>query len=262
MPKIKFFIFSDEAGTWHGDSEVYVRSWIAITEDDYSKLVNKIGEINGSLGSGELKWKTIAGNSKFFKEFRDISFRVYITVSSPCDIDWDNKYKILKNFTTNINLFEFGTIGEDLSSIIKKKIHDDIKNVLFLNYYERFHIQNATKRIEQIIKPTDYELIYRIDPPQMSIDGWRDVLAKISNKKSEFPKSEKDYGIQFADIVAGCFRSLFIKDHRYNEAQLFFLEIKDKLIKKNSELPNPNIIFFKEANQSLRNNVANIWKIK
>lgn len=262
MDRVKIFIFSDESGTWHDDKDIYVRSWVAITEKSYLTLVNKVHEISDYLGSNELKWKTIAGNKKYISEFNDINFRIFITVSSPVDIKWREKYKITKNFESSIQGFDFGEIDANLAGVVKKKLYDDIKNVLFLNFYERFHIENATKRIEQIIKPSDYDLIYRIDPPQMSIDGWRDILMKISNKRPEFPRSDRDEGIQFADIVAGCFRSLFIKDDRYEEAKEFFIGIKNKLIDKSREIPNPNIIFYKEVNQTLKDNVSAIWKIK
>jgi hypothetical protein len=260
MGKLKFYIFSDESGTWHSD-DVYVRAWVIISEDEHIKLINKIGEINEKLGSKEVKWKTVAGNSSCFKEFSDINFRFFITVSSPLDIDWNNKYKILRDFNEKINSFDFGKLDDDLVNSIKKKIYDDIKNVLFLHYYERFHIENATKGIEKIIKPTDYDLIYRIDPPQMSIDGWKDVLLKISNKKPEFPKSERDPGIQFADIVAGCCRSLFMNDSNFQKAKDFFVVIKGKMIRKDKDIPNPNMIFYKEMNEDLKERIGNIWKL-
>jgi hypothetical protein len=266
MANKKFFIFSDESGTWHDKNDIYVRSWVVVPEESYDFLINKIKEISGFIGCRELKWKTIAGNKQYFEEFDNIIFKVFVTVSSPNDINWDKKYKITKNFKENIEKFDFGDLEKKLIFILKKKIYDDIKNVLFLNFYEKFHIKNATERIESIIKPKDYELVYRIDPPQMSIDKWSDILFGISGKRPEFPKSDKDGGIQFADLIAGCFKSLFVKDEHYSIAKEFFLKIKNKMIindfKDNcKEIFNPNIIFYQEVNERLRKNIKNIWNL-
>jgi len=254
------FVFSDESGSWHDPNDIYVRSWIILPEREYEKLVNKVTEIIFSLGCKELKWRIIAGNDRYFEYFNDLLFRVFITVSSPKDINWDQKYRITKNYSKSIQQFDFGRLGF-LTNVIKKKIYNDIKNILFLNFYENYHIRNAAERIEQIVKPKDYKLIYRIDPPQMSIDGWRDILFEVSHKKPEFPKSERDVGIQFADIIAGAARSFFAHDDKYEKAKHFLRGIKDKLIDKDFSIPNPNIIFCGEVSESLRQNIEDIWNI-
>jgi hypothetical protein len=263
MDKIKFFIFSDESGSWHDEKDVYVRSWIVITEEESKKLLNKIDEIISFLGSNELSWKTLAGNSKYFSYFTDLSFRIFITVSSPKDIKWETKYYITKDFDSNIKNFNFGELEPELKIYVKDRILRDIKNALFLNFYEKHHIENAKKGIERVIKPTEYDLIYRVDPPQMSQDGWKKILYKIGGEgiNIEFPKSSRTQGIQFADIVAGCFRSLFIKDENYDKACEFFNLIKSKLISKNKDNPNPNLIFWGEINSDLKKNCAEIWKL-
>jgi len=146
---------------------------------------------------------------------------------------------------------------------MEDRILRDIKNALFLNFYEKFHIENAKKGIERVIKPTAYELIYRIDPPQMSQDGWKMILAQISGTpvNIEFPKSSKTQGIQFADIVAGCVRSLLLRDHNCEKATTFFKQIKKKMIAKNRDNPNPNIIFYGEVNSELISRCGAIWNI-
>lgn len=146
---------------------------------------------------------------------------------------------------------------------MKDRIYRDLKNALFLHFYERYHIENAKKAIEGVIKPMDYELIYRIDPPQMSKDGWKSILFKIKGPASlniEFPKSNRTQGIQFADVIAGCFRSLLIKDNKFDQAKEFLQEIKNRLIPKNRENPNPNLIFFKEIDKEIKINCESIWK--
>lgn len=262
--KKKYFIFSDESGSWHDETEdnIYLRSWVVITEEEYSKLKNKIQEIAHFLDCNALRWKTLSGNgSKYIKEFNDIDFRIFITISVPKDIGWSIKYDITRNFNQSIEKFDFGKIDVNIKKILKKKIFDDIKYILFLNFYEKVHIKNATTRIEQIIKPKEYELIYRIDPPQSNKRDWSNILSSITDKQLEFPKSEKDEGIQFADIIAGSFKSLIIRDDRYDIAKAFFVEYKSKFLQKDKKLPNPNLIFWPEVNASLKQSIAAIWKL-
>lgn len=56
MSRIKVFIFSDESGSWHDISDICVRSWLAIGEKEYQKLLLKVDEISSVLDSNELKW--------------------------------------------------------------------------------------------------------------------------------------------------------------------------------------------------------------
>jgi hypothetical protein len=261
--KIKFFIFSDESGSWHDDNDVYVRAWVVITEEEYEKKLRlKVDEINSFRDSRELKWKGF--EEKYFNYFDEISFRLFITISSPGDIDWEHKYKVTKSFEESVRDFNFGDIDEDLKTVLRDRMYRDIKNVLFLHYYERHHIENAKKGIERVIKSEDYELVYRIDPPQLSQSGWKHMLQKISgnsNVNLEFPKSQRTPGIQFADLIAGATRSLLIDDHPapLSNARKFIEIMKKSMIssKWGSETlnPNPNLIFFGEINDALKEKI-------
>ncbi|MEX0910097.1 MAG: DUF3800 domain-containing protein [Candidatus Paceibacterota bacterium] len=260
--KTKFFIFSDESGSWHDPSDIYVRAWIVITEEEYDgKLVGKVDEVADFIGASELKWSVLSGNEKHFDAFDNVSFRIFITVSCPGDIAWDSKYRLTRNFSRSIESFDFGEIDEGVVSYLKERIYRDLKNALFLHFYERHHIANAKQGIERVIKPTDYELIYRIDPPQMSHEGWRSLLSEIdaSVMNIEFPKSNRSQGIQFADVIAGCVRSHLLQDKKRDVSKVFLGKIKNCLIPKNRENPNPNLIFFNEINEDIKTNCATIW---
>lgn len=260
--RTKFFIFSDESGSWHDPSDIYVRSWVVITEDEYNnKLLGKVDEVADLIGSSELKWSVLSGNSKYLDSFDTISFRVFITVSCPGDIAWDSKYRLTRNFSRSIEAFDFGEIDDGVVSYVKERIYRDLKNALFLHFYERHHIANAKQGIERIIKPTDYELIYRIDPPQMSHEGWKKLLNEIDSSvvNIEFPKSNRSQGIQFADVIAGCVRSHLLQDDKKEVSKTFINKIKDRLIPKDRENPNPNLIFFGEINETVKTNCASVW---
>ena len=61
-------------------------------------------------------------------------------------------------------------------------------------------------------------------------------------------------------MVAGCFRSLLLKGRKFEESKEFLKVIKDRIIQKNKENPNPNLIFFGEMNNDIKLNCADIWK--
>jgi hypothetical protein len=189
---------------------------------------------------------------------------VFITVSSPKDIHWESKYNLTKNFKASVENLDFGDLNEGITEYIKTRIFSEIKHSLFLHLYESFHIKNARQGIERVIKPSEYRLIYRVDPPQMSRKAWKDMLLSVSGPDIdlEFPKSQRAQGIQFADILAGCVRSLLVHDHNFEKACSFFPNIRDCMIPKSKENPNPNLIFFSEINEELRGRAAAIWSVK
>jgi len=260
--KNKYFVFSDESGSWHDTCDAYVRAWVVVHESDYGALVDVIDYVNSEIGCTELKWKTIAGNQKFWFFLERFEYRIFLTISCPKDIRWESKYKITRNFFTQVESFDFGEIDSLLVTLLKKKMFNDIRNILFLKYYEKTHIENAKKGIDRILPARENLLIYRVDPPQMSQDGWRDILQAISpGVQIEFPKSHSDVGIQFADIIAGCVRSFLLSDDHYEQSKLFIPKFRNKLISKNKDNPNPNIIFFDETNDNLIAMSGKIWTV-
>ncbi len=261
--KNKFFIFSDESGSWHDANDIYVRAWVVISEDDYEKrLLPKVDEISSFMNTKELKWSGFSNSEKYFNEFTDIDFKIFITISCPADIEWEKKYNVTKNFKNSLETFDFGEIDDSLVVYLQERMCKDIKNTLFLHYYEKLHIENAKKGIESVILPQDYDLIYRIDPPQMSHKGWSDILCKISGDTKinlEFPKSERTQGIQFADLIAGAMRSFVIEDKQNEKAIKFLKIIKQKYIYHQGN-PNPNLIMYKEIRTSIKEKINLFWR--
>jgi len=258
--KNKYFVFSDESGSWHDPGDVYVRAWVVVPESAHDNLVNALNFISTDLDANELRWKTVANNTRYWGFLDEFDFRVFVTISCPADIRWENKYRVTRNFGLQVESFDFGEINSELVRALKKKIFDDIRNVLFLNFYERTHIENAKRAIEGILPKRENLLIYRVDPPQMSRDGWRAILEAISpGVEIEFPNSQKSEGIQFADIIAGCIRSFLISDTHSVQASQFIPKFRSKLVPKDSSNPNPNLIFFKEINDALKLKSSQVW---
>ena len=262
--KPKFFIFSDESGSWHDSNDIYVRAWVVIGEGTYEqKLLPKVDEIASFMDANELKWSGFSNSEKYFNEFNDVSFRIFITISCPDDIDWERKYNVTRKFETSVEAFNFGEIDEGLVAHLKDRMYRDIKNALFLHYYEKLHIENAKNGIESVILPEEYDLIYRIDPPQMSQKGWSEILCKISGDTKvnlEFPKSDRTQGIQFADLIAGAVRSFVIEDTQSDKAAQFLKMIKSKTIYHDGN-PNPNLIMFGEIGDSIKDRIQAYWRL-
>lgn len=263
--KQKYFVFSDESGSWHKDKgaedkDVYVRSWIVVHESGYDKMVEAINYASSEIQCNELRWKTLANQEKYWGLLEKFDFRIFITITCPSDIKWESKYRITRDFHEQVHNLDFGEISENLVDALKKKIFDDIKNVLFLNYYEKTHIENAKKGIDRVLPQSDNVLIYRVDPPQMSKDGWLQMLSSIApDIQLEFPRSHADEGIQFADIIAGSIRSFLIKDKKAGQAKKFIAKFKTKIITKDKNNPNPNLIFFGEINEEIKSRSGEIW---
>lgn len=256
----KYFVFSDESGSWHDPGDIYVRSWVVVHESSYESLLGEIRRITSELKCSELRWKILANNPSFFDFVDKFNFRVFLTISSPGDIHWESKYRITRDFSSQVDGLDFGELDDELVGLLKKKMFDDIRNVLFLKFYEKTHIQNARDGIERVLPKRENLLVYRVDPPQMSKDGWKSILQAISpDVQIEFPKSHSDEGIQFADIIAGCVRSFLISDTHLEQAKIFIPKFRSKLIGKDAANPNPNLIFFKEINEALVARTGKIW---
>lgn len=156
--KKKYFVFSDESGSWHDNNDIYVRSWVVIHESGYDKMVEAISYISSEIECNELRWKTIANQERYWNLVEKFNFRLFITITCPADIKWESKYRITRNFEEQISNLDFGEIDTGLVETLKKKIFDDIRNVLFLKYYERTHIENAKKGIESVL-PHDENIL-------------------------------------------------------------------------------------------------------
>ncbi len=264
--KENIYILSDESGSWHEKEGVYLRSWVAIFEKDYQDLKNIISKLNKGLEFKELKWSKVVKNKDASECLKDsFDFRVFITLSSPKEIKWDKKYKITKHFNEITDKLNFGDLSESVIISIKKKIYDDICNILFLNLYELFHIENSYKRIKEYIKGDDYNLIYKIDNPQFLDNSYKELIRDIVNPKEIkiIKKSEKEEGVQFADVIAGCIRSIILEDENHEIAKQFYQEIiKNKFIQnKETSFINPNFIFHNEMNQKTERQIKKLWKL-
>lgn len=271
MDNGKFLIFSDESGCWHysdNDSNdlYYVRSWIKITEYNYSKICKWFEEIFGLIKCEEIKWSFVKGNFKQNPDIANIlslifgiTFNTFITITIPnCAnqrIEQTKTYNKIKEIDTSdlTGYVSMSSYRDNFATLTKEKLLSNVKHLLFMGIYEKYHIENAKKAFTT----SEIECEWQIDEPQCTKNIWESI-ANIDQIK--LVKSGKNPGVQLADVIAGCYQDLLGKktSDEYKKALEFYKEyLKCKQIYKGEELPNPNVVF---ANDSCANALLNLIK--
>ena len=244
-----YYIYSDESGAWQSNEDIYVRAWVCVDEINNQKIINFIENIKGQTSCDEVKWKTVA-SLDLKKEIKNIDFKVFISVTEINSIK-DEKYLLTRSFDENIHNFNFGDLKTGTINKIKNKIYLDIKYVLFLHIYESLHLKSAQEIFSEKFKEKTFD--YIIDPPQMLTKDWSKICEELTGYKPSFPSSEKTQGIQFADIIAGAWRSFIIQDERIEEAERFVCKnlMPDKMLYIKG-CPNPNLIIHEESSDKIK----------
>lgn len=247
---MNYLIFTDESGRWN-DDDFYLRLWVKIKPGDYDSLRKKIIFIKRETGIKELKWKSFKNNlekiDKFINPIFLIDFDVFITISIPNHFKTrliKEEYNILR--TLKEIKTEQSTGGEKLTENIKSKIISSAQHTLFLNYFEKQHVENSKKALLNNINVNEYK--YIVDTPQCLDKDWKKIAEECELKNVDVEKkSERIPGIELSDIIVGCIHEYLKND---DKAKNFYqMYIKNKMLDMNSKsLPNPNLIFFSDFN--------------
>lgn len=237
---MKYLIFSDESGRWN-EGEYYIRSWIKISTDDYELLRKEIIFSKHETNVKELKWKNFKANLEKFKNILSVNFSIFITITKPQHFQ-NRRYKIIDAILE----VPVSTGGQLLTDAIKAKIVSSAKNELFLNFFEKVHIENSKKALIGNDDINDYKFV--IDIPQYLDREWESIASDcgIGIEQLDIKKdSAKTPGIELADIVSGCITDLLFKD---SKAEIIYKDyIQKNMVNMTSkEFPNPNLIFFQD----------------
>jgi len=252
-----YLIFSDESGTWSNrEEDYYIRAWINISSEEYVKLQKEIFYIQKTTGTKEIKWDNFKRNYKKYGDIFIPNFQVYITLSIPKNF-WNRNYKVL---TTLQNLDEEAFTGDEKVKIhLREKIINSAQTVIFLNYFERQHIENS--KIALASNLLDYK--YIVDSPQFVDREWIEVAREVGIDNLEIKKdSENVPGIQITGIIAGCFYDLISELENNDIARDIYKDlIKPKMINMYSsdrQKANPNIIFYGDCPNDIRDKLTAI----
>ena len=246
----KYYIYSDESGKWQDDQDIYVRSWVCVDEENRPKIEDLIGEIRESTGCSEVKWRTAAAFN-FEKKILEIDFKVFISVTEMSSFK-DDKYFLTRTFEEKVGEFEFGGLRSDTVDKIKEKMYKDIRYVLFLHIYESLHLKSTQEIFNRKFPDAIFE--YIVDPPPALNRDWSQICEDLTGYKPSFPDSKKEPGVQFADIIAGAWRSFLKEDNKLSSAENLIC----KNLMPNKMLyvlgcPNPNLIIHSESSDKIKN---------
>lgn len=237
-----FYVFSDETGHWNNEG-FYIRSWVLLSEEEYFKLENRIKlfkKINDK--ESELKYKP----SSDYSLFCDLDFKVYFTLTFSDDFR-ERNFELITNVETQENpSFEINNKN------IRDKVINTLKNSIFLNIYEYYHISNALKYFKEDC--INKNIIFMVDSPQCQNPDWRKIFEE--HNESDFvlniiKDSKDESGVQFADILAGNFNKIVKNVGSNSPLNLFEKKIVSNLSFGNGStgrifLNNPQIIMWDE----------------
>ena len=119
----KIFVFSDETGQWNDDG-FYIRSWIAISEEEYYKLDHKIKWFKNM---NNIKYELKFSHGHDYSIFLDLTFKVYFTITF-CQDFKQRRFDLITNVDTQSN--ESFTIN---NRNIKEKI---LNTLTVVNYFK------------------------------------------------------------------------------------------------------------------------------
>lgn len=255
------FVFSDETGHWN-DEEFYIRSWVILSEKEYYLLKDKIGlckKLNNV--KSEIKF----GEGHDYSVFEDLQFNVYFTLTF-CNDFKKRSFSIINKITSQDNS-NFSINGRE----IKDKILNTLKNSLFLNIYEFFHIKNTLSFIKNKF-PHD-SFIFFIDSPQCQNNDWKDIFQELNKERfkiSIINRSEEECGIQFADIIVGNIRKILKDIDKYLSGSKKLNDFDKKIISNFSQnngissafLNNPQVIMWDKKYQPIINKIIKLMEIK
>jgi len=222
----KYFIFSDESGTWNSKDVYYLRSWILVPSENLGDFL-----ISQDTKSYIKSFFTIVKLSEFYSE----RYRIRTEIDSALANIFFNLKNILKDYMKKI----------------PKEVKGAVNKILFLNIYEKYCWVNAinylglgSEKIQKVF----------IDSPQFNKKEYLEILTyegiRISKDKVNIVKSANlnkrsvEYkGLLYADKYVSLLRKLL--EERLTEKKLkdFADFYKETHIEKGNIIPGIEKVF-------------------
>jgi len=246
----KYFIFSDESGSWGSENDpFYVRSWIKIKENDFYRLVGIWETKKYQLPTKESLLKNSSGISDVFKKENLVYFFTFTKLNEFYLRKFYIKNKIIEQVNMVISQLEY-KLKAYMKNQIPAKVKNAINYVLFLNMYEVFHIENALEKLYF----SNEKATLVIDKPKFSENDYlkifenlkrdKDIELIFSHKKDKNEyKTKYTLGISLADSLASmCFDLLTKKENQIRD--YFKKYILEKSLPGNIGLNGLNKVFY------------------
>lgn len=209
MKNNKYFIFSDESGSWSNRKcNFYIRSWVKITEERYLYLK---GLWQQEKLPSPTKQSLIKNSNGISEILNNENFKVIFTITKLNEF-YLRKWGVRDSVSLALSQLE-NTLLKPYEKKILSKLKVALNQILFLNVYERFHIENAIDYLETK-NGSDYEFL--INKPQFSENDYLEIFDDIKNRKmvnakiSFIKNSENELGLCFADAICSIFSEAII----------------------------------------------------
>ncbi|HQH20388.1 MAG TPA: DUF3800 domain-containing protein [Candidatus Pacearchaeota archaeon] len=209
MKNNKYFIFSDESGSWSNRKcNFYIRSWVKITEERYLYLK---GLWQQKKLPSPTKQSLIKNSNGISKILNNEKFEVIFTITKLNEFYLRN-WGVRDSVSLALSQLE-NTLSKTYEKKIPPKLEVSLNQILFLNVYERFHIENAIGYLK-VKNGFDYE--FSINKPQFSENDYLEIFDDIKNRKmvnakiSFIKNSENELGVCFADAICSIFSKAIV----------------------------------------------------
>jgi|GEM_PF-1915494 hypothetical protein len=211
MDRNKYFIFSDESGRWADPKcNFYVRSWIKITEERYLYL-------KGLWQQKKLPHPTkpslIKNSNRITEILNKEKFEVIFTITKLNEF-YCRKWGVRDSVSLALSQLE-NILLRTYEKKIPPKLEVALNQILFLNVYERFHIENA---IDYLGAKNGFDYEFLINKPQFTEDDYLEIFDDIKNRKEisakiSFIKNKgNELGVCFADAICSIFGETLMED--------------------------------------------------
>lgn len=215
MENNKYFIFSDEAGSWGSQhNQFYVRAWIKIQESDFHRLVGLWTTKKLPYPTKESLLKNSQDINNILKKEHLICFFTFTKLNEFYLRKFNIKDKLMKQLSIVMSQLEY-KLKTYMKDQIPPKVKGAINYVLFLNMYEAFHIENAYRNLHSLNEKS----VFVIDKPQFSESDYLKIFKdKTKENESELIFSHKklggkySLGIYIADALASLGSDLLISN--------------------------------------------------
>lgn len=243
----KYFIFSDESGSWSNkDDRFYVRSWIKIKETDCLYLE---GLWKNKKFPKPTEGSLLKNSNGIVNELNKKDFKYFFTFTK-LDEFYSRKFYVRDKILESVRLVIL-QLESRLKSYMKNKIPVKIKQainqIMFLNIYEAYHIDNAVKIL---CESTDNYEFY-IDKPQFAQNDYLEIfnnqVSNIQTKLIFVHKKENEsnsLGVYYADALASMFKKILNGGNHSKIIHYFKLNIFTKSYDGNLGTKGFNKVFY------------------
>lgn len=212
----KYFIFSDESGSWSNRSDrFYVRSWIKIKETDYLYLE---GLWKNKKFPKPTEGSLLKNSNGIADELNKKDFKYFFTFTK-LDEFYSRKFYVRDKILESVSLV-ISQLESKLKSYMKNKIpvkvQEGINQIMFLNIYEAYHIENAVKILCEITNNHEFNHEFYIDKPQFAENDYLEIfnnqVRNISQTRLIFARKKEgesnNLGVYYADALASMFKKI------------------------------------------------------